>query len=408
MGRAGGIATVSGLQLASLGERKTTEAFSAQIEVFQQPAQMAKTRPRHTVMLVSFFLMVLLPSGAAVAYLFLRAADQYASSLGFVVRQEETGGAVALFGGLSSMAGGTSSDTEVLYEFLRSQALVAKADAALDLRKVFSGPFRQDPVFAFEPEGSIEDLLNYWRRMVRVDHDAGSGMVKVEVRAFAPVDARAIASFLLRESRQTINALSELAQADATRHAEAELRQAMIHAREARTELAAFRARTRILDPEADIRGRMGLLDTLQHQLAEALVEGDVLARTTRAGDPRVARTARRVEVIRARITQERDGFAAGENHAAEDYVEVLSEFERLDVDRVFAEQAYLAARAAYDAAVADARRDSRYLAAYVGPTLAERAVYPRRFLLSALVASFLFAVWVIAVLIFYSLRDRR
>ena len=182
MGRPRGIATASELHPAALVEQKSTEASSPQIEVFRQPVQIAKTRPRHTVMLVSFILMVLLPTGGAVAYLFLRAADQYASMLGFVVRQEETGGTIALFGGLSNMAGGTSSDTEVLYEFLRSQALVVKVDAALDLREVFSGSSEQDPVFAFKSEGSIEDLSSYWQRMVRVNHDAGSGMMRRDMQ----------------------------------------------------------------------------------------------------------------------------------------------------------------------------------------------------------------------------------
>ncbi|MAM24920.1 MAG: hypothetical protein CML55_05990 [Rhodobacteraceae bacterium] len=383
-------------------------ARRAGIEVLHPPAGRAYRRPRHFLLGLSLLLLVLLPAAGAAAYLWLRAADQYASTLGFVVRQEEGGGAVALFGGLTSMAGGASSDTEVLYEFLRSQALVARADRALDLRGRFAAPFSRDPVFAFDPEGSIEDLLHYWRRMVRVHHDATSGLVEVEVRAFTAGSARDIAAFVLEESREMINGLSVLARTDATRHAKDELEQAMQRARAARSEMAAFRARTRIIDPAADIRGRMGLLESLQHQLATALVEGEVLARTTGAGDPRLARSARRIAVIEDRIAQERAGFAEGGTAAQEDYVAVLGEFERLTVENEFAEQAYLAARAAYDAAVAEARRDSRYLAAFVGPTLAERAIYPRRYTIGLATFAFLLAVWVIGVLMWYSLRDRR
>jgi len=77
-------------------------------------------------------------------------------------------------------------------------------------------------------------------------------------------------------------------------------------------------------------------------------------------------------------------------------------------VNREFAETAYTAALATYDQALAEARRKSRYLAAYIKPTLAEAAEYPQREILLAVTAFFLLVGWAIAALVFYSLRDRR
>ena len=84
-----------------------------------------------------------------------------------------------------------------------------------------------------------------------------------------------------------------------------------------------------------------------------------------------------------------------------------MAEFERLTVDREFAEQAYVASQSAYDGARAEANRQSRYLAAYIDPTLAEKAEFPQRTLIVALVAAFAFLLWSILTLIYYSLRDR-
>ncbi|MBP9184609.1 MAG: capsule biosynthesis protein, partial [Fuscovulum sp.] len=89
-------------------------------------------------------------------------------------------------------------------------------------------------------------------------------------------------------------------------------------------------------------------------------------------------------------------------------YADVVAEFEQLTVDREFAEASYQAARAAYDTAQAEARRQSRYLAAHVLPTLAESPRYPERGTLLAVLGGFLLMAWAIAVLIFYSVRDRR
>ena len=154
----------------------------------------------------------------------------------------------------------------------------------------------------------------------------------------------------------------------------------------------------------------MGLLNTLQQQLAAALIELDLLGDSTRAGDPRRATAERRIEVIRARITEEREKFGIGGASPAggEDYATLIAEFERLTVDREFAESAYAAALAAFDAARAEASRQSRYLAAYVEPTLAERSEFPNRPLLIGIVGLFSFLSWSILSLAYYALRDRR
>ena len=55
-----------------------------------------------------------------------------------------------------------------------------------------------------------------------------------------------------------------------------------------------------------------------------------------------------------------------------------------------------------------EARRQSRYLAAHVQPTLAERAEYPQRAMILGLSSLFLVFFWAIASMMFYALRDRK
>ena len=371
----------------------------------------ARLRARHRATLISFILMVLLPVAITAGYLYTRAVDQYTSTVGFAVRTQEAGQPVDLLGGLTSSLAGlsSSSDTDILYEFIRSQALAVKTDAALDLRGHYATPYDTDPVFAFDPGGSTEDLVDYWRAMVKVFYDSGTGLIELRVHAFDPETARAIAQEILDESTAVINRLSAVARDDAMRYAREELERTMARLREARQEMTVFRSRTRIVDPTADLQSQMGVLGTLQQQLAEALVELDLLRDTARADDPRVTQTERRIEVIRDRIDQERDKFSiGGEEGTGEDYATIMAEFERLSVDREFAERAYTNALAAYDLALAEARRKSRYLAAYVDPTLAEEALYPERAILTGLVAFFALLIWAVAVLVWYAIRDRR
>jgi capsular polysaccharide transport system permease protein len=377
--------------------------------VIRALASKAKRKQRHWGLIAAFAIIVLLPVFTTWWYLNERAVDQFASTIGFTVRSEDVSSATDLLGGLGqSFGGGGGSDSDILYEFIRSQALVAQIDRELDLRDYYSRHVDVDPVFGFNPEGTIEDLTAYWQRMVRISYDAGSGLMELRVLAFDPIEARAIANAIFDKSTKMINDLSAIAREDGTRYAREDLELAVERLKIARESLTAFRISSEIVDPTADVAGQMGLLNLLQAQQVEALIEFDLLNNSTREGDPRLEQARRRIDVIEDRIREERQKFGVGANTGDTSYAETIAEFERLAVDREFAEQAYAATLAAFDGARAEANRQSRYLAAYIKPTLAERSEFPNRPLLIAIVGLFSFLGWAIMSLVYYALRDRR
>jgi len=379
--------------------------------VIRPLATSAKHKKRHWGLLSAFVVIVILPVLATWWYLNERAVDQYASTVGFTVRSEDISSASDLLGGLAPALGGSSGsgDADILYEFIRSQALVQQIDADLNLRTYYAPHLDQDPIFSFDPDGTIEDLTEYWQRMVRISYDAGSGLMELRVLAFEPLEAREIANTIFDRSTVMINDLSAIAREDATRYAREDLDLAVERLKEAREALTAFRISNEIVDPTADVQGQMGLLSLLQEQQVAALIEFDLLSNSTRDGDPRLEQARRRIDIIDERIREERRKFgvgAGGEDNAS--YAETIAGFERLTVDREFAETAYAASLAAFDAARAEANRQSRYLAAYIRPTLAERSEFPNRPLLIGIVVLFSFLIWAILALSYYALRDRR
>lgn len=380
----------------------------AKEQVLDYPvAASARPKRRHWAVLLSFLILVALPAGLWGSYLWTRAADQYASHVAFSVRTEETGSAIALLGGITEISGSSSSDTDILYDFLQSQALVQRLDDQLDLRGIWSRvPVEADPFFAYHAPGTIEDLLSHWQRMVQIGYDSGTGLIDIRVLAFDPEDAQSIAFALQTASNEMINALSAVAREDAISYAREERDRAETRLGEARVAMTAFRNRTQIVDPTIDTQGQMGLVTNLQAQLAEALIDLDLLRDTTRSNDTRIEQAERRIEVIEDRIEAERAVLGASGDGTA--FADLVDEYERLAVDLEFAQQSYTAARAAYDVSLAEAQRQSRYLAAHISPTLAESPQYPQRIMLLALVAGFLFLSWSVLVLIGYALRDRR
>lgn len=369
----------------------------------------ARIMPRHLMLVLSFILFVLLPVGAAAWYLWTRAADQYASTVGFSVRREEVSSTMDLLGGLTGLSSSSSSDTDILYEFLQSQKLVSDMQAELDLRQIWSRP-ENDPVFSFHIEGSIEDLVTYWQRMVRISYDANSGLIEVRVLAFDSDNATKIAETLFRESSDMINDLSAIAREDAVRYAREELEAAQIRLKAARESVKAFRVKSQLVDPATDIQSQAGLLGSLQNQLAEAQIELNLLTDSVPQTDPRRLQAQRRIDVIETLIAAERRkvGLGSAVDAQSDDYAAIVSEYESLAMDLEFSEKAYLTALASYDASQAEARRKSRYLAAHIMPTSAEVSRYPERWTILGFLALFASLFWAISALVIYSLRDRR
>ncbi len=371
----------------------------------------AGLRRRHKGLMLSLLIIVIAPLMAIGLYLAFVAKDQYSSLAGFTVRQEEGGSASSLLGGLASLTGGGGgSDGDILYKFILSQALVQAVDQNVGLREHYSSYWSEDPFFALSPDAKIEDLEEYWSRIVNVSYDRSSGLTEMRVLAFTPEKAREIATETLRLSQNIINALNEQAREDAMRYARSDLEEAVARLKAAREALTAYRSTNQIVDPESDIQGRMGVMNNLQQQLAQGLIDLDLLIGTASEGDPRLRQAERLIEVIRERIASERDQLSSGgtqEGGTGDDYPELIAEYEGLVVDREFAEESYRAALAALDLARANATRQSRYLATFIQPTLAQTSEYPRRIAIFGMAALFLLLGWSVMALVYYSIRDR-
>lgn len=382
---------------------------AAQPRPVRKPARPARSRRRHWLTLVSFVIFVIIPSSFSGAYLAFVAVDQYASKVGFSVRREDSSSAMEILGGLSSLSNSSSSDTDILYEFIQSQRLVTDIDEELDLHAIWNEPSR-DVIFALQKDASLEELVEYWNRMVRISYRAGSGLIEVEVLAFSARDATLIAQTLFNRSSQMINELSDIARQDSIRYAREELDEALDRLKDARSVVTKFRNDNQIVNPEIDIQTQAGLLGNLQNQQAQTLIEIDMLRSIdASSNDPRLQQATRRLEVIENRISAERLKLGVGgDGDGSTVFADLLGDYERLVVEREFAEQSYVSALANYDRSQAELRRKTRYLAAYMEPTRAQTPLYPKRLTLFVLVSLFLFLIWSVAVLVAFSVRDRR
>lgn len=373
----------------------------------QEPLRGFRLRKRHFAAFVSFLVLVCLPIGAATVYMTRYAADQFISEVGFSVQKEDAGSAIDLIGGITQISNGSSSDTDILYEFIQSQAIVAAVDKKVDLRAIFTKP-ENDPVYALSDNATVEDLTEYWQRMVRIFYNGSNGLIQLQIHAFTPEDALTVAHAVFDESTALINNLSQIALNDATRYAKDELDLSSERLKVARQKLTSFRNEHQIVDPNANLQSQMGLISTLQAQLADALISYDILIFGTREDDPRIAQAERRIDVIRTRIDEEQSKFSSSADSDGNAYSSLIETYEGLAVELEFAQNFYVSALNSYESARAEALRKSRYLAAYVGPTEPSSSLYPNRPATIAILGFFAFLIWATIVMVFYSVRDRR
>ena len=396
---------------ADAARRKQLKREAEDIEgITVAQAQLAKLRVarasrRHVVIALSFVLLVLLPAASIAWYLYARAADQYASYVGFLVRTEGGMQQFGALGGLAELAGSSSTEeTDILYKFIQSGALVREVDAKLNLKKMWSVP-SDDPVFAYRGDGSPESLLAYWNRQVRIYYD--QGMLDLRVLSFRPEDSRAIASAIIEESQALLNRINAVARKDALRYATEDLDRALERLKAARQSVSSFRQANQVIDPTANVTGQEGILTSLQAQLADAVVQLGMLRANGGADDPRIAQAELRVQVIQAQIGEQRKNIASTLDED-QDLSRIVTDYEVIEVDRQFAEAAYTSAMATFESARAEAGRNSLYLASYVMPEEATIAEYPRRMRILVMVTGFILSLWLVGVLIYYGSRDRR
>ncbi|MEE3099831.1 MAG: hypothetical protein VX463_08675, partial [Pseudomonadota bacterium] len=366
---------------------------------------------------LSFVLLVGAPSALAGWYLNFVAADQYASQVSFAVRSLDSAlpsPVTELFGGASDS---TAGDSQMLFEYLQSQPLVELIGKDVDLEEVYNRP-EADWLFSLGRERTVEERVEYWNRAVTVSYDTSSGIIYVEVRAFRPGDAQALAQAALKESETLINGLSTGARQDAVRFAQVDLAEAEGRIREARVALQAFRSGQGTADISGDITQQMQLIGQLRARRAEAQAEYDSRKDLLGADSPTLSALRRRVESLDAQIAEaERvisaeapagaEGAAPAPGAARETLAEAAGAQEELQVELELATRMYVAAQSSLEAARADARRAQRYLATHIRPTLAEEPEYPLRLTWTAAIFVTLLLAWSILQLIIGSIRDR-
>jgi len=344
-----------------------------------------------------FALLVLLPTLLVGTYYVIIAADLYESEARYLVRGRAApsvpGAAAGFMGGGAAAALRSGADEmRAVNDFILSNDAVSGLRRQLDLVSIWRRPEADILAQLWWSEPEAERLRRYYRRRVTVAFDIETNIATLRVQAFRPGDARDIAEQLLLLSESLVNRFSARTAADGIRAAREEVEIAETRVVAARTALTTFREREQALDPAREAVAALEGITRLEAALSQSRAEMQERRAFMRPDNPQMQVLTNRIAALIAQIAVERARLTQGD----ENITQRLSTFERLQLEREFADRQLVSATSSLENARADAQRQQIFLLRVVEPNLAERALYPLGFFttMSVLIAlSLVFAI---------------
>lgn len=326
----------------------------------------------------ALLLLLISPSLVAAAYFGLLATPIHVSQAAFVLRSSSNASLGGGLSGLLRMVGvaSTEDETYAVHEYMTSRDALAELSKSLDLRAIYGRPdadwLARYPNPFYGP--SEEDFARYMKGRISVSLNPTTGISLLEVKAFTPEDAQAIATRLLELGEVTVNALNARIQRDAIRVAEDEVTRAKERLQDAQVALTVFRNRELTMDPNESSLLVTELVARLSEELARIETQlSEALA--TSPGGPQVVTLQRRSSALREQIAAQRARFTEG----SEGLARKVEDYERLKLEQDVATKVLSSAILSLEQARSEARRKQQYLERVAAPQLSDEAAEPDR-----------------------------
>jgi len=352
-----------------------------------------------------FMLTVLAPTVLAAVYFGGVASDVYTSESRFVVRSPQR----PTQGGLGALLQGTAfsrsqDDTYSVHDFIRSRDALKELDSKLNVRESYSAA-HIDALGRFPSlewwDDSFEALHRHYLKHVSVDYDTVSSISVLRVRAYTAADAQRINAQLLEMGERLVNTMNIRSRQDLIQVAEQEVRLAEERAKVAASALSSFRVSRQVFDPDRQSAIQLQGVVKLREELMTAQAQLDQVRRVS-PGNPQVPGLEARVRDLRKAIDEENARVLGRESGLSSK----SAAYDRIALEKLFAERQLAGALAALDTARNEAARKQLYLERLVQPHLPDKAAEPRRLRAVLTVLAMGLMLWGITSLVIASVRE--
>jgi capsular polysaccharide transport system permease protein len=366
--------------------------------------------------LISFLIFVVLPTLFSVFYFSFIASRQYVSEFRFSVQSSQAGspttgsssgsGVSTLLGALGGGVSPNASNNYIVTDYLNSMQAVRDLQQRIKVIDLYS---RSDIDWwsRFNSVRPLEWFVSYWQRMTTAQFDPVTGIASVQIRAFSPEDAKLVADTMLKLSEELINRMVARMQGDTVRFAQNEVQRGEDRVKAIRAQLTEYRNKAGVIDPNGSlVASNSQLVQNLRANLAQ--LETQLASLKTQRLDnnsPLVRSLNSQIKAVNSQITAVENGVSKN-GKGAGSLSDTVAQYERLDLERQFAQTMLTNAQQSLDQARAVAAAQFLYIEPYVRPSLPESALYPKRLYSIGVTALFAFVAWTVLLLTARSIRE--
>ncbi|MBA2723172.1 MAG: hypothetical protein H0U56_09835 [Methylibium sp.] len=349
-----------------------------EVEPTRSPARPSRWRQLTRRLNGLFLLTVFLPTLFAGLYYGLVASDVYVSESRFLVRSPQRSvptGLGALLQGTG--LGGTQDNTYAVHDYVLSRDALRELEEQLGLREMYTAQgidvLSRFPSLSWWDK-SFEAFHRYYQNQVTVEYDTVSSISLLEVRAFTAQDAQAINDLLLTMGERLVNQLNERSRRDLVEVAQKEVQAAENRSKAATVAVSGFRTQQGVYEPDRQAGIQLQGVAKLQDELITT--EGQLAqVRQLSPRNPQIGALENRVRTLNRAMAEESAKVTGG----GPSFTSKSAGFDRLLLEKTFADRQLAVALASLEQARNEAHRQQLYLERLVQAHVPDDAVEPQR-----------------------------
>ena len=322
--------------------------------------------------------VALCASMLAILYWGLIASDRYVSEAHVLIQRTDMASSQVMdFSSLLSGGDGTSrADQMLLRDRLLSVDMLLQLDKDLNLREHYSSHDHDILSRLFFKDASLEFFHKYFLSRVSVEYDEYAGVLVINTQAYDPRMAQRITKALVDEGERFMNTLGHQLAAEQVSFLEKQVKERGEHALKARQRMLAFQNAKGLISPQSAAENLAGVVNKLEAQLTELNARKAALLGYLAPSAPGIVEVDIQIQAVEKQIKAEQARLTSVKGQSLNKTVE---EYERLEQEAIFMQDAYKSALVALEKGRIEATRTLKKVLVLQTPSLPEYPMEPRR-----------------------------
>ena len=312
----------------------------------------------------------------AVVYWGVIASDRYVSEAMVVVDRTELGGGQAM--DFASLFAGSRNDHELmlLRDHLRSVDMLHKLEAKLQLRTHYSD-WKRDPISRMWFDDAEEEFFHrHYLSRISIDLDDTSGVLRIKSQAYTPRMANEITATLVEEGERFMNDIAHKLARDQVDFLEKQVGEMSERVLTTRRALVDFQNAKGFLSPQAAAETLTSIVSRLEGELTQLKASRETMLGYLSPTASDVAQINLQISAIETQLRAEKARLTSPKGGTLNRTVE---EYQRLEMEAMFAQDVYKTALTALEKGRIEATRNLKKVSIVQSPTLPQYPLEPRR-----------------------------